>query len=95
MKQKTFRVSNKIIWFSSALLGILMAVPKIAERHFNIYETIANSVITFLFTLFVWYYNVITLPVYSSRDIAKGFSIGRLVRNLLLGIAVMFMLAWR
>jgi two-component system LytT family sensor kinase len=93
MKQKTFRISNKIIWFSSALLGVLMAVPKIAERHFNIYETIANSVITFLFTLFVWYYNMITLPVYSSRDIAKGFSMGRLVKNLLLGIAVMFLLA--
>ena len=93
MKYETFKVSNKIIWISSALLGILMAVPKIADRHFNIYETIANSVITFLFALFVWYYNVITLPVYSSRDIVKGLSVSRLVRSLLLGIAVMFLLA--
>jgi two-component system LytT family sensor kinase len=93
MNKTRFRISHKIIWLSSFLLGVLMAVPKIAEHHFNIYETIANSAITFLFSLFVWYYNVFTLPVYSSRDIAKGFSIKRLVKSLALGITVMFLLA--
>jgi hypothetical protein len=93
MKKTTFRISNKIIWLSSLVLGILIAIPKIAERHFNIYETVVNSVITFLFCLFVWYYNVFTLPVYSSRDVAKGFSINRLAKNLLMGISVMFVLA--
>jgi sensor histidine kinase YesM len=93
MKTATFRISGKIIWLSSLFLGILIAVPKIAERHFNIYETIANSVITFLFSLFVWYYNMLTLPVYSSRAIAKGFSMKRLMTSLVMGISVMFLLA--
>lgn len=93
MNKTRFIISHKIIWLSSFLLGVLMAVPKIAEHHFNIYETIANSVITFLFSLFVWYYNIFTLPVYSSKDIAKGFSIKRLTKSLFMGMAVMFLLA--
>lgn len=93
MQNKRFKISNKVIWLSSIFLGVLMAVPKIAERHFNIYETIANSAITFLFALFVWYYNVFTLPAYTSKDVAKGFSIKRLVISLALGISVMFLLA--
>jgi two-component system, LytTR family, sensor kinase len=93
MKTPAFKISNKIIWLSSLLLGLLMAVPKIAERQFNIYETITNSTITFLFCLFVWYYNVYTLPVYSSKDIAKGFSTKRLLKSLVLGIGIMFLLA--
>jgi two-component system, LytTR family, sensor kinase len=93
MKKETFKISNKIIWGSSLFMGLLVSVPKIAERHFNVYETIVNSAVTFVFALFVWYYNVYTLPVYSSRDIASGFSFKRLLRGLLLGIAVMFLLA--
>jgi two-component system LytT family sensor kinase len=93
MKKGTFKISNKVIWLSSLLLGVLMSVPKIAERHFNITETIVNSGLTFLFSLFVWYYNIFTLPVYSSKDIAKGFSMKRLVKNLVMGILVMFLLA--
>jgi len=93
MKKETFRISNTIIWVSSFFLGVLVAVPQIADRHFNIYETITNSSITFLFSLFVWYYNIFTLPVYSSKDVAKGFSMKRLTISLLLGISVMFVLA--
>lgn len=93
MQKETFRISNKIIWLSSFFLGVLVSIPKIAERHFNVYETIVNSAVTFLFALFVWYYNMFTLPVYSSRDIASGFSFRRLIKSLLLGIGVMFLLA--
>src|SRR5581483_12499208 len=93
MKKKRFNISGKIIWSSSLLLGVLIAVPKIVERPFNIYETIVNSVITFLFSLFAWYYNVLTLPVYSSKDIAKGFSVRKLIQSLVMGISVMFLLA--
>ncbi len=93
MEHKKFKISNKIIWLSSFLLGVIISLPKIAERHFNPYEAIANSVITFLFALFVWYYNIITLPAYSSRDVAKGFSIIRLLKSLGVGIALMFILA--
>jgi len=94
MRKKTFEVSNRTIWLSSLFLGVLIAVPKIAEPHFNPYEAVVNSLITFLFSLFVWYYNIMTLPAYSSRDVASGFSFGRLVKSLALGIGVMLFLAW-
>lgn len=93
MKKGTFTVPAKVIWLSSLLLGIIISVPKIVERPFNLYETIANSVITFLFSLFVWYYNVLTIPVFSSRRFAKQFSIIRLIKSLAIGLAVMFLLA--
>jgi sensor histidine kinase YesM len=93
MNKKTFKVSNKVIWLSSFFLGILSSVPKIAEHHFNSYEALVNSSVTFLFSLFIWYYNIITLPVYSSRDVANGFSIIRLVKSLAVGLVVMFLLA--
>jgi two-component system LytT family sensor kinase len=93
MKKKTFKISNKIIWLSSLFLGALMSVPKIAERHFNPYEALVDSTVTFLFALFIWYYNIKTLPAFSSRDAANGFSTTRLVKGLVLGIVVMFILA--
>lgn len=93
MTKKPFKISGKIIWLSSLLLGLLTSVPKIAERHFNPYEAIVNSLVTFLFALFVWYYNVLTLPAYSSRDVAGGFSVKRLIKSLAIGITVMFLLA--
>ena len=93
MQKKTFKISNKIIWISSVFLGALMAVPKIAEHHFNPYEALVDSTVTFLFALFIWYYNIKTLPAYSSKDVANGFSTLRLVKGLGLGIIVMFGLA--
>jgi sensor histidine kinase YesM len=93
MNKGTFKIPNIVIWASSAFLGILASLPKIAEHHFNAYEAIINSLVTFLFAVFIWYYNILTLPAYSSRDVANGFSIVRLVKSLLFGIAVMFILA--
>ena len=93
MNKKTFKVSNKIIWLSSFFLGVLTSVPKIAERHFNPFEAIVNAVITFLFAVFIWYYNILTLPAYTSRDVANGFSVMRLIKSLVVGMVVMFVLA--
>lgn len=93
MNKKPFKVPHKIIWLSSLFLGILTSVPKIAEHHFNLYEAIVDSSVTFLFAVFIWYYNLLTIPAYSSRDLAHGFSLKRLVKGLFLGIAVMFVLA--
>lgn len=93
MNKKTFKISNKIIWLSSLLLGILTSVPKIAEHHFNPYEALVDSTVTFLFAVLIWYYNILTLPVYSSKDVSNGFSVMRLVKGLFFGIAVMFILA--
>jgi two-component system, LytTR family, sensor kinase len=92
--KRTFKVSPVIIWLSSIFLGILASLPKIAEHHFNVKEAAVNSAITTIFALFVWYYNIYTLPTYSRRDIYKGISISRLLRSLLLGLAVMLLLAF-
>ncbi|MFL5744296.1 MAG: sensor histidine kinase [Niastella sp.] len=93
MSTKNFTISNKVIWLSSLVLGLLMAVPKIAEQHFNLFETVVNCSVTALFALFVWYYNIYTLPQYTHRDIAKGFSVTRLIISLVTGVGVMFLLA--
>lgn len=93
MNKKSFKISNKIIWLSSFFLGVLTSVPKIAEHHFNPYEALVDSIVTFLFAVFIWYYNIITLPAYTSRDVANGFSITRLIKGLFFGIVVMFILA--
>jgi len=93
MKKKTFKISHKVIWLSSFFLGILTAVPKIAEHRFNIYEALADSGVTFLFAVVIWYYNLMTLPAYSSRDVASGFSVVRLLKGLFFGILLMFILS--
>jgi sensor histidine kinase YesM len=91
---KIQRISPAIIWLSSILMGVLASVPKIAEHHFNTAEAVVNSAITSLFALFVWYYNIYTMPAYISRDKSKGFSIFRLMLSLLIGLGVMFILAY-
>jgi hypothetical protein len=70
-----------------------MSLPKIAEHTFQVYDTVVNSGVTFLFALFIGYYNAVTLPAYSARDVVHGFSVARLFRNLAVGVAVMFLLA--
>ncbi|HMG08529.1 MAG TPA: histidine kinase [Mucilaginibacter sp.] len=75
-------------------MGVLASVPKIAERHFSTSEALVNSGVTFLFALFAWYYNIYTLPAYIVHDKSKGLSLFRLMRSLLLGLAVMFLLAY-
>jgi sensor histidine kinase YesM len=94
MNKKTFRVSPWIIWCSSLFLGIIASIPKIAERPFNLPEALVNSGLTFLFAIFVWYYNIYTLPTYSRRDINRGISVTRLLSSILIGMAVMLLLAY-
>ncbi len=93
-KSKSFKVSGSIIWLSSLFLGVIVSLPSLIQHQYNLYEVIANSLITFLFSLFVWYFNIYTLPVYTSKEIARGFAIYPLVRNLLVGVAVMFLLSY-
>jgi two-component system, LytTR family, sensor kinase len=80
MNKKTFKVSPWIIWCSSVFLGILASLPKMAERPFNAMEALVNSGITFLFSIFVWYYNIYTLPTYSllsaAIDLLHGIRAG-------------------
>lgn len=93
MNKQTFKISHKFIWLSSFFLGALMSIPKIADRRFNAYEVLVDSMVTFLFAVFIWYYNIKTLPAYSSRDVVHGISVIRLVKGLFLGMVVMFILA--
>ncbi|RAI97581.1 histidine kinase [Chitinophaga skermanii] len=93
-KKQPFKISAQLIWLSSLFLGVIVALPTLIQHEYNIYEVIANSTITFVFSLFVWYYNMLTLPVYSNHEVARGFSVYPLLKNLLVGILVMFLLSY-
>lgn len=90
---RTFKVSQKLVWISSISLGILTAIPKIAEHHFVLVEAIADACVTSLFALLIWYYNIRTFPAYASSDVMSGFSTGRLLRGLFFGLILMLCLA--
>ena len=88
-----FRISGKIIWLSSVSLGILTAIPKVADHHFVLYEALVDAAVTSLFSLLIWYYNVYTLPAYTAKGARNGFGTRRLLRGLLVGLALMFLLS--
>lgn len=92
MVTKTFRVSAVIIWLSSIALGILTTVPKIAEKHFNGFEAFTSALITSSFTLFVWYFNIYSLPKFSKDNSPTGFSYPLLFRSLAIGVVLMFLM---
>lgn len=92
MVQKTFRVSAVIVWLSSVSLGILTTVPKIAEKHPNAFEAITSALITTSFTLFVWYFNIYSLPKFTKGHSSSGFSYPLLFRSIAIGIVLMFLM---
>lgn len=89
---KVFRVSTRIIWFSSLFMGVLASIPKILQLHISGIELVVDASIAFSFSLFVWYFNVYSLPRFSGRQITTGFFSLRLVRSLLLGMVLMLAL---
>ncbi|MHA4739748.1 sensor histidine kinase [Dyadobacter sp. MSC1_007] len=92
MVTKTFRISAVIIWLSSLSLGVLVTVPKIAEKNFNGFQVFTDGLITALFTLFVWYFNIYSLPKFSKENSPAGFSVPLLIRSILIGIVLMFLM---
>lgn len=92
-KNQTFKISNKVIWLSAISLGILTSIPKIAEHHFVLYEALVDASVTTFFSVLIWYYNIYTLPAYSAKRAQSGFSTKRLLKGLLLGVILMFILA--
>lgn len=92
MSKIIFKVSAVVIWLSSVVLGVLTTVPKIAEKHFSAFDAVADALITSTFTLFVWYFNIYSLPKFSKRHSATGFSFPLLIRSLTLGIILMFLM---
>lgn len=73
-------------------MSLLISLPKFAGIHSNLYEAVITSVLYFLFTLLVWYYNIFTIPAYSPGSVDNNFSIKRLAKGLLFELILMFVL---
>ncbi len=89
---KIFKVSPRIIAFSSLFMGVLASVPKILQLHISFVELMVDASNAFLFSLFVWYYNINSLPKFSNQRITNRFFNRRIVWSLLTGIVLMLIL---
>nr|WP_295866640.1 histidine kinase [uncultured Chitinophaga sp.] len=87
-----FQVSTSIIWLSSLFMGILASIPKILQLNITFTELAVDASIAFLFSLFVWYVNLCSLPTFSIVTMAKAKIIRKLALSLLLGMVVMAIL---
>lgn len=89
---KAFRVSRCVIWLSSLALGILASIPKLFDHGSTPSEIIINSSITFFFSLFIWYFNIYSLPKFTSQRTTKNFLNTKLFLSVVLGIVMMVLL---
>lgn len=87
-----FQVPAGVIWLSSLFMGILASIPKILQLNITLTELAVDASIAFLFSLFVWYVNLFSLPKFSIDTMAKAKIIRKLTLNLLLGMGVMVLL---
>lgn len=87
--RKVFRIDPRIILFSSLFMGILASIPKILRIHITLGELMVDASISFLFSLFVWYFNIYSLPKFSIQNISTRFFNKKLVISLLTGVIVM------
>ena len=91
-KIKSFHVSRKVIWGSSAALAILASIPKLFDADSTPGDIIINSSITLLFSIFIWYYNIYSLPRFSTQRTNNNLFNGKLLLSVILGILVMVIL---
>src|SRR3954470_9443154 len=94
MNKQKLKISAVVIWVSSITIGLLSSVPQVAQQHFNMAEAAVNAGITSAFALLMWYVNIYMLSYQSERSPKRRVSYPRLVNSLLIGIVVMFGLAW-
>src|ERR1700710_2364724 len=87
-----FSVPARVIWFSALFMGILASIPKILQLHITVIEVLVDSSIAFSFSLFVWYYNIYSLPKFSNQQFTNRFFNSRLTLSLFLGIGLMAIL---
>ena len=73
-------------------MSLLISLPKFAGIRSNLYEALVTSGLYFLFTLLVWYYNILTLLAHYRKSATNNFSIKRLTKGLLFEVIVMFVL---
>ena len=90
--QTVFKVSPGIIWLSSLFIGILASIPKILMINITGTELAVDASIAFIFSLFVWYANIYSLPKFSGQPASHNFLNRRMVCSLLLGIVLMVVL---
>jgi sensor histidine kinase YesM len=90
--KKVFKVSARIIWFSSLFMCVLASIPKIRQLHITFTELMVDASVAFLYSLFVWYYNLYSLPKFTSQHITTSFFNRRLALSLILGIVLMILL---
>jgi len=92
--KKVFSVSPAVIWFSSLFMGILASVPKILQLNIHFTELMVDASVAFLFSLFVWYFNIYRLPTFSGQEqgTTAHFFNRRLLWSLLAGILLMLLL---
>lgn len=89
-----FQVSPRIVWVSSIFMGVLASVPKILKLQVSLSEILVDCAIAFLYSLYVWFYNLYTLPKFSNNAITTRFFGTRMVSSLLIGILIMSALVY-
>lgn len=91
-KVKSFHVSRKVIWGSSIALAILASIPKLFDADSTPSDIVINSSITLMFSVFIWYYNIYSLPKFSSQRTNKSLFNWKLLLSVVLGILIMVIL---
>ncbi len=91
-KVKRFQVSRRVIWGSSVALAILASIPKLFDASSTPGDIVINSSITLLFSIFIWYYNIYSLPKFSSQRTQKSLFNWKLLLSVVMGIIVMVVL---
>jgi len=94
MRSTSFSISRTTIWVSSIFLGLLSSVPQLAAHDLNAPEAIVNAGITTAFALLMWYFNIFMLSRKPARSRKQSISYPNLLRTLVFGLVVMFLLAW-
>lgn len=90
----TLKISNKIIWTSSVVIGLLSSVPQLASHQFVPLEAAVNAGITAAFAVIMWYFNIYMLSQKSSRSQGQGISYVKLINSLAFGLVIMLVLAY-
>lgn len=91
-QKKRFEVSARVIWGSSVSLAVLASIPKLFDSFSTLHDIVINSSITLCFSVFIWYYNIYSLPKFSSQRASKNLFNGKLLLSVLMGIVVMVIL---
>lgn len=90
--KKVFKVSAGVIWLSSLFIGVLASIPKILQLNITGVELGVDASIASVFSLFISYTNIYSMPKFSIQPIDPNFFNKRLLWSLLFGILLMIAL---